>query len=1038
MIRRLSRRANAPLVSYKESSDSEDDVQALEHEEQTRVVKRKVNRKSRQPSKKQKKSKKSMKQLEDELEENHLYKALANTEVNIQDVALDWVEEFEEDLGQDKHDSITSLINLILRSCGSLHLFQPHDLSNLESSADTVAEIAIAFGEQSFHKFPFKALPVFKKNVLQLFVAIIEIAHENGLLYVYDNEDDEESLASPLMSYLLTWTTSLSTSAIRSLRYTASEIIYSIQSHLCVIIKTIEGILERSQRQLIKLKNSNTSKYETLTSTIASCQLQKNTCLEYFNDIVTIVVDKRYRDVDPQIRCTTLKHLGESIVAYPEFFCQGIYLRYFGWLLCDPIGQVRVENIRALARIYRSFSVNNLPLGLRQFSEKYKLQLIKMSLIDSDSQVRMQCFGICCELLKLGFLDDDDTKLVIENYPFKDNAKVHVEVAKFIFILNKESSSSLHDQYKLFLDTYKPDQLHDDLVNCLSIKSLIRLLLPLAEKPVDIIFQYLSDHHEENWELLLKYFLVDVFLIKFFKGEDESHSDNEEINEFKQQIDLTDDEKVVLLKFIFGYVKYLYSKKYDDEVSAQLVKLVEYLPPILNVCVKSAKLFPVFLQLLTVVTVEKESVYGLFEKLNKLEEYDEMTSQIIKYFKEFDISTEFGPFFSALFGSPGLTSAVKFQVQTMLDELVEEVMQSVDGNTDVLDVDRTNDELTEQISLIKLINSIAPALRKLRELGDFVNIANLTQATELITTLVSKVLRKFDLALIKSQWKHNFLQQMGMFLKSLTSLYDLVLVIVSWKFERLMETSKDDQHHTAIDLEFDGIVDLINQTMRLVYECSTNVEFVDLKTILIMKYIDFMLSFKVFYVKFEADNEFDNFQLYFNTNMQLLVIKRDMQLQILQLFLVKEVKLASLLQVDLDRADEEDVNFDDYTENDRTIAESSMFDDEDLQTTRGSTNSDENLRLEKIWSFEKDLSVYTLKLLSLVNLLLVHEDVYSRVRMNKDKLGSVFAKSIEQQESVLKEKDTRGDAQQEDIISETQNELLVVVDEETTSAISQN
>ena len=89
---------------------------------------------------------------------------------------------------------------------------------------------------------------------------------------------------------------------------------------------------------------------------------------------------------------------------------------------------------------------------------------------------------------------------------------------------------------------------------------MIRLLLPLAEKPVDIIFQYLSDHHEENWELLLKYFLVDVFLIKFFKGEDESHSDNEEINEFKQQIDLTDDEKVVLLKFIFGYVKYLYSK----------------------------------------------------------------------------------------------------------------------------------------------------------------------------------------------------------------------------------------------------------------------------------------------------------------------------------------------------------------------------------------------------------------------------------------------------------------------------------------------
>ena len=175
MARRLTRRQAANPVSYRESSDSEaeESFEPEEDDYSTRPTKRKANNKSSSASKKRKKSgtktsKKSLKQLEEELEENYLYKALSSNEVNIQDIALDWIEEYEEDQVDDKYESITGLINFILRSCGSLHLFQPHDLSNLESSADTVDEIGIAFGDQSSHKYPFKAVPVFKKNALQL------------------------------------------------------------------------------------------------------------------------------------------------------------------------------------------------------------------------------------------------------------------------------------------------------------------------------------------------------------------------------------------------------------------------------------------------------------------------------------------------------------------------------------------------------------------------------------------------------------------------------------------------------------------------------------------------------------------------------------------------------------------------------------------------------------------------------------------------------------------------------------------------------
>ncbi|KAF6069608.1 hypothetical protein FOB64_003246 [Candida albicans] len=233
-----------------------------------------------------------------------------------------------------------------------------------------------------------------------------------------------------------------------------------------------------------------------------------------------------------------------------------------------------------------------------------------------------------------------------------------------------------------------------------------------------------------------------------------------------------------------------------------------------------------------------------------------------------------------------------------------------------------------------------------------------------------------------SQWKHNFLEQLPQFLPALTCLYDLTLVVVSWKFEKLVEIEKDEQRHYAIDLEFDGIVDLVNQTIRLIYECTNSVQFLDLKTLLISRYIDFMLSFKVFYVRFQADNSFDNFQEFFNSNMQLLLIKRDMQFQLLELFLIKEVRLGHLLNVDLDRDDEEDVNYEDYTE---------KIDKSYLQEKKAK-------KKEKIWNLEKDLSVFTLKLISLVNVSLVQDELYNRIKLNKDKLGSVFAKIIQQQD----------------------------------------
>ncbi|CAX45677.1 cohesin complex subunit, putative [Candida dubliniensis CD36] len=1030
MARRSTRRQTANPVSYRESSDSEAE-EDFEHEEEEdyrasvtpRSTKRKSATKSSSASKKRKKSttakgsKKSLKQLEEELEENYLYKALSSNEANIQDIALDWIEEYEEDQLEDKYESITGLINFILRCCGSLHLFQPHDLSNLESCADTVDEIGIAFGEQSSHKYPFKAVPVFKKNALQLFKEIIDLAHEKGLLYKYDNdqekEDEEDSLASPLMSYILTWVTSLSSSPIRPLRYTSTEILFAIQFQLCKIIKSVESSLERSQRQLSKIKKSNKSKYNTISKTIESCQLQKRTILEYFNDTGNIVIDRRYRDIDPQIRLACLKNLCEFILIYPDFFCQGIYLRYFGWLLSDPIAQVRIENTRSLLKLYRSISPADLTLGLRQFSEKYKLQIIKMSQIDTDTQVRLNIIGICCELLRLGFLEEGDTRQVVKNFPFSGPSKLQIEGAKFITILNEENLSGINDKYKLLLETYKPSQFEAELPVCLEIRSLISILKPVADKSLHLVFQNMSSRYESSWEILVKYFLSDISSMKFTKREEEEEEfvEGEEIEEFKQFIDLNSDDRLILLKFVEGFVEYIYTKKNAEEVESQLVRLTEYLSQIQNVCVRSSKMFPVFLITWTTLLKSHQSVYSISNKLDKLDQYDEISSEIIKYFKEFDTIDEFSSYFTALFDSHGLTTNIKLSIQTVLEELSEEVVKTIgDQQPEDDDVDSTNIELLEQTKLIKTVEVVSPILQKIKQMGDFVNIANLSNMADLLSSLVNRVLRKLDLALIMAQWKHNFVEQLPQFLRALTCLYDLTLVVISWKFEKLVEIEKDEQHHYAMDLEFDEIVNLVNQTIRLIYECTNSVQFLDLKTLLVSRYIDFVLSFKVFYVRFQADNGFDNFQEFFNNNMQLLLIKKDMQFQLLELFLIKEVRLGHLLNVELDRDDEEDVNYEDYTEksNDSFLQDKSMFDDdaEDDPTSQPPAEGNSSIanqevqakKKEKIWNFEKDLSVYTLKLISLVNVSLVQDDLYNRIKLNKDKLGSVFSKIIQQQD----------------------------------------
>ena len=99
------------------------------------------------------------------------------------------------------------------------------------------------------------------------------------------------------------------------------------------------------------------------------------------------------------------------------------------------------------------------------------------------------------------------------------------------------------------------------------------------------------------------------------------------------------------------------------------------------------------LNIWTTLLKGQQSVYNISNKLDKLDQYDEISSEIIKYFKDFDTVAEFSSYFTALFDPHGLTTNIKFSIQTVLEELCEEVVKTIgDQQSEDDDIDSTNTE----------------------------------------------------------------------------------------------------------------------------------------------------------------------------------------------------------------------------------------------------------------------------------------------------------------------------------------------------------
>lgn len=658
--------------------------------------------------------------------EVELFKALSDDGIAVTDLAFNWVEAMEDESHNGTTKALTELFNLVLRSCGCNHLAESHDLASYDSAPATVAEVGLMFKRQKSHEYPFtsksKTTKFFRRNVTEFFESVVEIAHVKGLLFKDNTSTGDTSLSSPFMNAFLSWLFALSDSEYRPFRYVATCLLYAVQEKLCTLAASSTLSVEKQQRQLSNAQNNTNArntqarerKIQLITENIRVSKMQRDAVLEYLGDVFQNVFNSRYRDVDSSIRIESLRALAQWAVAYGDMFMQANYLRYFGWMLSDPVDLVKKESLKALHKLYKSINTKGevVPVGLRQLTESFRDQLINMVWIDLPL-IKSTLFSVFVELTKLGFLDDDKYIRQIFLYGFyvveslaitPSPSAISVEYCNYIHVVCDIQARAHLEKYELFLSSHESlffgeeeDQL--DLSSCFKYRALVdlfqsaysqytRLERPkITVKSQNLSFEnimkrlfntmYSQAPFQGQWESFLRYILLDFSRVQFSeKSGINSRGDSEsEEAELKSKLELSTKKlKQVALCIFSGMLlcvltspaaKKTGTEKNVDELDVALPILTCLIPRIEQFSNSSIELYTAFLNIWNSLLVSlPTSITKLFSIHSSVEVYNAIHNKIMTYFVEMetndkDVSQAFETYFAVM--------AKSFDGRTALD-----------------------------------------------------------------------------------------------------------------------------------------------------------------------------------------------------------------------------------------------------------------------------------------------------------------------------------------------------------------------------------
>ncbi|KAI9827338.1 MAG: hypothetical protein M1819_006980 [Sarea resinae] len=349
-----------------------------------------------------------------------LYAEVFATGQSVDAVAAQWLNSYE------AHNAIamTDLINFVLRCTGCDLEVTIHDIEDPDNVTGRLADLQDEYQAQKITEYPLiskaRGHAPFRATLMGFFVSLVATMDATSALY--------DDLA--LIENIQVWVTTMSSSAIRPFRHTATVISLAIVSALCDVGRAIEETSAKTLRQQEGEKKKarvNKARVASLQAKIDEGARKRETVDATIRDIFDTVFVHRYRDVDPKIRADCMQALGHWILAFPDFFFEGQYLRYMGWVLSDTSAPTRLEVVKQLQKLFKN--KDNIA-GLRTFTERFRPRLVEMAARDADPACRSSTVELLDTLREAGLLEPDDID-VVGRLLFDSEARVRKAVVGF-------------------------------------------------------------------------------------------------------------------------------------------------------------------------------------------------------------------------------------------------------------------------------------------------------------------------------------------------------------------------------------------------------------------------------------------------------------------------------------------------------------------------------------------------------------------------------------------------------------------------------
>lgn len=664
-------------------------------------------------------------------------------------VAANWLSRYQ----RDQSTSMRDMVNFMLRCTGTDLEIDTSEVEDVDNAPTRIDDLQTQYHQLGISEYPLiskaKKFRAFQPVLEEFFAALVQTLHHSSVLYSDEN----------LFENIQIWISALSTSSCRPFRHTSTVISLAIMNTLCDVAREIMTSVSTSRKQVEsekKKKSMNQGRVAAIQTSVEEGEKKLEMVDEFLKDGVNIVFVHRYRDIDPRIRCECMSALGQWIRNYREYFFEGQFLRYLGWILSDPVAQTRAVVVEQLRTLYEN--KDNIA-GLRSFTERFRQRMVEMAAQDADVVVRASAVELLDLIRDAGLIEPSDVD-VVGRLVFDAEPRVRKAAGRF-FVANvhdvfDSTTEELGDEINELFGDEDEDDFASPKRSWIKFKCLVDMLQSydsqendqkpdrpvvtsrdaLSGTSIDSRFVLATEaiypHLEElaQWQSLAGYLLYDHSQIA-------EETDDDATGMVRSLYKMEEGQEVILLEVLCCAVKLRVvdvSKSDVDKRGRKVKALAEKIPELQEEIAHSlAQIIPQLLNKFGSVPEAASAVLRLehlvdLDKIQDLQKdataYTALLNDINKQFlthSDQDVLTEASVAFLHAKSSDDMKEALESKVQELWDDII-----------DALNTLSQNEEIQDESSLpsgtlTELINTVTRVS----------NLASVTDCTQILETAPS-------------------------------------------------------------------------------------------------------------------------------------------------------------------------------------------------------------------------------------------------------------------------------------------------------------